>query len=87
MWASHGLDRFCVRPYCKLGPELQVWFCVRPYFKLGPELQVTRLLTPGERNALTKSKVHKISWAHDYDPRVDLLTDLKNMAVDLPGVG
>ena len=24
MWASHGLDRFCVRPYLKLGPELQV---------------------------------------------------------------
>ena len=24
MWASHGLDRFCVRPYFKLGPELQV---------------------------------------------------------------
>jgi hypothetical protein len=20
MWASHGLDRFCVRPYLKLGP-------------------------------------------------------------------
>ena len=24
MWASHGLDRFCVRPYSKLGPEFQV---------------------------------------------------------------
>ena len=24
MWASHGLDRFCVRPYSKLGPEIQV---------------------------------------------------------------
>jgi hypothetical protein len=24
MWASHGLDRFCVRPYLKLGPEFQV---------------------------------------------------------------
>jgi hypothetical protein len=22
-----------------------------------------------------------MSWAHGYDPRVDLLTDLKNMAV------
>ena len=36
---------------------------------------------PGERNALAMSKVHQISWAHGYDPRVDLLTDLKNMAV------
>ena len=24
MWASHGLDRFCVRPYSVIGPELQV---------------------------------------------------------------
>ena len=24
IWASHGLDRFCVRPYSKLGPEFQV---------------------------------------------------------------
>jgi hypothetical protein len=24
LWASHGLHRFCVRPYLKLGPELQV---------------------------------------------------------------
>ena len=24
MWASHSLDRFCVRPYSKLGPEFQV---------------------------------------------------------------
>jgi hypothetical protein len=39
-----------------------------------------RLFTPGERNAIAKSKVHQISWAHGYDPRVDLLTDLKNMA-------
>ena len=23
-----------------------------------------RLFTPGERNALAKSKVHQISWAH-----------------------
>jgi hypothetical protein len=30
--------------------------------------------------ALAKSKVHQIPWAHEYDPRVDLLTDLKNMA-------
>jgi hypothetical protein len=28
MWASHGLDRFCVRPYLKLGPEFQVMFSV-----------------------------------------------------------
>jgi hypothetical protein len=35
-----------------------------------------RLFTP-----LAKSKVHQIQWAHGYDPRVDLLTDLKNMAV------
>jgi hypothetical protein len=41
----------------------------------------TRLFSPGERNALAKYKVHQISWAHGYDPRVDLLTDLKNMAV------
>jgi hypothetical protein len=40
-----------------------------------------RLFTPGERNALAKCKVNQISWAHGYDPRVDLLTDLKNMAV------
>jgi hypothetical protein len=26
MWASHGLDRFCVRPYSLIGPELQVSF-------------------------------------------------------------
>jgi hypothetical protein len=24
MWASHGLDRFCGRPYSVIGPELQV---------------------------------------------------------------
>ena len=24
MWASHGLVRFCVRPYSVIGPELQV---------------------------------------------------------------
>ena len=40
-----------------------------------------RLFTPWERNALAKSKVNQIPWAHSYDPRVDLLTDLKNMAV------
>jgi hypothetical protein len=34
-----------------------------------------RLFTTGKRNALAKSKVHQISWAHGYDPRVDLLTD------------
>jgi hypothetical protein len=28
-----------------------------------------RLFTPGERNALAKSKVHQISWAHGNDPR------------------
>jgi hypothetical protein len=28
MWASHGLDRFCVRPYSVIGPELQVRFRV-----------------------------------------------------------
>jgi hypothetical protein len=27
------------------------------------------------------SKVHQIPWAHGYDPRLDFLTDLKNMAV------
>ena len=27
------------------------------------------------------TKVHQISWAHGYDPRVDLLTDLKNIAI------
>jgi hypothetical protein len=34
MWASHGLDRFCVRPYSKLGPEFQVrqdWALAREY--------------------------------------------------------
>jgi hypothetical protein len=41
----------------------------------------TWLFTTGERNALAKSKVHQIPWAHGYDPRLDLLTDLKNMAV------
>jgi hypothetical protein len=45
-----------------------------------------RLFTPGERNAQAKYKVHQLSWAHGYDLRVDLLTDLKNMA-DLPVVG
>ena len=40
-----------------------------------------RLFTPGERNALAKSKVHQIPWVHGYDPRVDFLTDVKNMAV------
>jgi hypothetical protein len=47
----------------------------------GESTNSTRLFTPGERNALAKSKVHQIPWAHGYDPRVDLLTDLKNMAV------
>jgi hypothetical protein len=40
-----------------------------------------RLFTPGEGNALAKSKVHQISRARDYGSWVDLLTDLKNMAV------
>jgi hypothetical protein len=31
--------------------------------------------------ALAKSKVHQIPWAHGYDQKVDLSTDLKNMAV------
>ena len=35
----------------------------------------------GTNSALAKCKVNQISWAHGYDPRVDLLTDLKNMAV------
>jgi hypothetical protein len=41
MWAFHGLDRFCVRPYSKLGPEFQVRkmaanmrnaTCARPFY-------------------------------------------------------
>jgi hypothetical protein len=40
-----------------------------------------RLFTPGERKALAKSKVHQLSRARDYGSWVDLLTDLKNMAV------
>ena len=40
-----------------------------------------RLLTPGERKALGKSKVHQWSWARDYGSWVNLLTDLKNTAV------
>jgi hypothetical protein len=39
-----------------------------------------RLFTPGERNALAKSKVHQWSRARDYGPWVVLLTDLKNVA-------
>jgi hypothetical protein len=38
------------------------------------------LFTPGERNALAKSKVHQWSRAHDYGSWVDLFTDLKNVA-------
>ena len=53
----------------------------------GEGTNFARLFTPGERNAVAKSKVHQISWPHGYDPRVDLLADLKNMAVRLPGVG
>ena len=40
-----------------------------------------RLFTPGERKAPAKSKVHQGSRARDYGSWVDLLTDLKNMAV------
>ena len=40
-----------------------------------------RLFTPGERKALAKSKVHQLPRARDYGSWVDLLTDLKNMAV------
>jgi hypothetical protein len=40
-----------------------------------------RLFTTGERNALAKSKVHQWSRVRDYGSWVDLLTDLKNMAV------
>jgi hypothetical protein len=39
------------------------------------------LFTPGERKALAKSKVRQLSRARDYGSWVDLLTDLKNMAV------
>ena len=40
-----------------------------------------RLFTPGKRKALAKSRVHQWSRAREYGSLVDLLTDLKNMAV------
>ena len=36
MWASHGLDRFCVRPYSVIGPELQVRKCLAPLSSAEP---------------------------------------------------
>ena len=43
MWASHGLVRFCVRPYSVIGPELQVrlqasqkFFFSKPIRRLEP---------------------------------------------------
>jgi hypothetical protein len=44
MWpASHGLDRFCVRPYSVIGPELQVTG------SLVPECRDQRLIFPDQR--------------------------------------
>jgi hypothetical protein len=35
MWASHGLDKFCVRPYSVIGPELQVTIDSVPWLLVG----------------------------------------------------
>jgi hypothetical protein len=48
---------------------------------LGGGTNSSRLFTPAGWNALAKSKFNQISWARGYDPRMELLTDLKNMAV------
>jgi hypothetical protein len=66
--------------FCLLSPSQRRGALFRALTR-GEGTNSARLFTLGERNALAKSKVHQISWAHGYDPRVDLLTDLKNMAV------
>jgi hypothetical protein len=42
MWASHGLDRFCVRPYSKLGPEFQVTESRKRKLKAETEMGIKR---------------------------------------------
>ena len=55
MWASHGLDRFCVRPYSKLGPEFQV----RQGNTLGAKLHGVVLASSG---SVDGNKTQKFDW-------------------------
>jgi hypothetical protein len=70
---------------CALSPSQQRGTPFRTQVQ-GEGTNSARLFTPGERNALAKSKVHQILWAHGYYPRVDLPTDLKN-TLDCHGNG
>ena len=60
MWASHGLDRFCVRPYLKLGPELQVTV------SLSGRLLLCQLTTTENENRLCMGIVMCSSRLHCY---------------------
>ena len=80
MWASHGLDRFCVRPYFKLGPELQVTTTPSRQVELVrmcPFMQptVTSTAKPSTSKGAFKPSSHtylyqrytpKVSWTHTF---------------------